>query len=124
MLRTRILGFPQFSVSSVAKASASRSMASASFNQKPGTLSRRRARPGLKRLRGRVHRSVDLRRRGIRQLNNRLLGLGIVTASAASAPATNFDPISIFVSSINSPPLVARYGTADARSRAATDSKM
>ncbi len=36
-----------------------------------------RARPGLERLRGSIHRFVDLRGRGIGELDDRLLGLGI-----------------------------------------------
>ena len=47
------------------------------LQQERRALGRRGARPGLEGLRGRIDRRVDLRRRGLGQLDDSLLGLGI-----------------------------------------------
>ena len=47
------------------------------LQQERRALGRRGARPGLERLLGRIHRRVDLRGRGIGELDDGLLGLGV-----------------------------------------------
>ena len=102
---TRILGLPQFSASSVANASASRSMASASFNS------------SAERSAG-VVRDQDWNAFAAAftaastcagEASGRVTivssVLGLITASGASVPATNFAPINICVSSMDCPPL-------------------
>ena len=98
---TRMRGLPQLSASSVAKASASRLDGVGELQQERRALGGRGARPGLRRPSSAAcDRGVDLRRGGIGKLDDGLLGLGIEHASGASVPATNFEPISICVSSM------------------------
>ena len=107
--RTRILGLPQLSASSVAKASASLSTASASFD--------RSAERSAGVVRDQVSNALSAAFTAASTCATEASGrvtmvssvLGLITASAASVPATNFAPINISVSSIDCPPLIAWF---------------
>ena len=76
------------------------------LQQQRRALGGRRARPGLERLRGGFDRSVDLRRRGVGEADDRLLGLGIDHGSRAHrCRQRNSRQSTCCVSSMDCPPL-------------------